>query len=257
VSRVALVAGRVVAVVAGRAYAESPTGFAPTSAPPRPSASVSVGGVTWAIDPAGEVTVAHGSSPAVQDPGSPDLGPGAHLIAAPLGLPPGVPPASVVVAVSESGIVWRRAPDGIWSVSLVLLPTVLGGPTPAVTSIAAFSDSAQSSVVYIGTHGYGTLLTDDGGDDWTRAAPGLPADVSSLVADPAGQGAVWAGTDRGLYVHRLQALPAIPSYSGQSLTGKWLLTLLVCTLTVLTAAAGLVVWSRRQGRVAPASPRQP
>ena len=41
---------------------------------------------------------------------------------------------------------------------------------------------------------------------------------------------VWAGTSQGLFVHRLQAFPSIPSYSGADLSGKAALTLLVCLL---------------------------
>jgi hypothetical protein len=257
VSRVALVAGRLVVVVDGTAMARSASGFrfSPTSPPPAAAPVVSVGAVTWSIDSAGLILVSRGGGAPVRDPGSPDLGAGAHLIAAPLAAPRGVAAGSVVVAVSASGVVWRRSPAGDWAISLLLLPGTLFTGTPAISSIAAFSASRQSEVVYLGTLGYGTLLSDDGGDDWTRAGPGLPADVLSLAADPSGAGAIWAGTAQGLYVHRLRPLPGIPAYSGGSLTARWLLTVAVSAGVALLAGAALVLWARRWGaRRVPDSP---
>ncbi len=243
VTRVAVVQGRVVAVVNGRAMAAGGSGFTPAAAPPPPAASVTVGATTWSIDSAGRVLAARNGVAPVVDPGSPDLGAGANLIAAPAALP------GVVVAVSVSGQVWRRTSGGSWSLSLVLLPDTLVTGTPRVTGIAAFNDKAVSGVVYLGTEGYGTLLTTDGGDDWVRADPGLPDAVLSLVAnDSAPTPAVWAGTSQGLYVHRLQGLPAIPTYSGGSLTGKWLITVATCLVVTILAALTLVVWSRRRPR---------
>jgi hypothetical protein len=152
-----------------------------------------------------------------------------------------------VVAVSTGGTVWRRAPGAGWSVSLALLPATLITGTPAVTSIAGFNTSTVSGVVYIGTAGYGTLLTSDLGDDWVRADPGLPDDVLSLAADASGAApAIWAGTSQGLYVHRLQAFPFIPNYSGGSLTGKWLITIALCLGVIVLAGLALIVWSRRR-----------
>jgi hypothetical protein len=40
-----------------------------------------------------------------------------------------------------------------------------------VTALAAFTQ-ALSTTVYLGTDGYGVLLTTDGGDDWIRADAG-------------------------------------------------------------------------------------
>jgi hypothetical protein len=152
-----------------------------------------------------------------------------------------------VVAVSTGGTVWRRDPSGGWAVSLALLPSTLITGTPAVTSIAGFNTEAVSGVVYIGTAGYGTLLTSDDGDDWVRADPGLPNDVLSLAADPSGAApAIWAGTSQGLYVHRLQAVPGIPNYSGGSLTGKWLITIAVSLGVIVLAGLAFIVWARRR-----------
>jgi hypothetical protein len=242
VSRVGVVQGRVVAMVDGQAMIATGAGFEPAATPPpAQAASVTAAGTTWSIDPAGRIVSSPNGSSARVDPGSPALGTGAHLIAAPAALP------GVVLAVSVSGQVWRRTAGGSWSLSLVLLPNTLVTGTPAVTAITAFSSKPVSDVVYLGTDGYGTLLTTDGGDDWVRADPGLPDGVLSLAADTSGPvPAVWAGTTGGLYVHRLQSLPAIPAYSGGSLTGKWLITGAVCLVVTLLAALALAGWSRRR-----------
>jgi hypothetical protein len=244
VSRVAVVQGRVTAVVGGEAMVQTASGFvAAAAAPPPAPATVTTGSRTWSISPSGEVMVSEAGGAPRRDPGSPELGPGAHLIAAPLAIP------GFVVTVSTGGTVWRRAPDGGWSVSLALLPATLITGTPAVTSIAGFNTSAVSGVVYIGTAGYGTLLTSDAGDDWVRADPGLPDDVLSLAADASGAApAIWAGTSQGLYVHQLQAEPTIPNYSGGSLTGKWLITIALSLGVIVLAGVALVVWSRRRPR---------
>ena len=240
VTRVTMVSGRLVAVVGGMAMEQTQGGgFVPTAQPPAPASAVTAGGLTWSIDPSGQVLVSHSGGSPRTDPGSPDLGAGADLIAAP------VSTAGVVLAVSTGGVVWCRSATGGWSASLVLLPTTLLTGTPAVTSIAAFNQRPLSDAVYLGTNGYGTLLTDDAGADWTRADPGLPDAVLSLASDPAGQGALWAGTADGLYVHHLQVLPGIPIYSGESLTGKWLVTAGLCVIAVLLAGAVLLLWARR------------
>ncbi len=241
VSRVAVVQGRVTALVGGRPVVQTSGGFVAAAAPPpRPAAQVTVGARTWSIGSAGEVLVSSHGQPPSRDPGSPDLGAGAHLIAAPLATP------GVVIAVSTAGTVWRRSADGGWSVSLALLPATLVTGTPGVTGLAAFNTIDVSAVVYLGTDGYGTLLTSDGGDNWVRADPGLPDGVLALAADPAGATpAIWAATTEGLYVHRLQAIPSIPNYAGGSLTGKWLATIALGLGVILLAGLSLVAWSRR------------
>jgi hypothetical protein len=221
---------------------QAASGFVAAAAPPPPApATVTTGSRTWSISPTGRVMVTEDGRAPSPDPGSPALGSGAHLIAAPLAVP------GFVVAVSTGGTVWRRDPSGGWAVSLALLPATLLTGTPAVTSIAGFHTDAVSGVVYIGTTGYGTLLTSDNGDDWVRADPGLPDDVLSLAADASGAApAIWAGTSQGLYVHRLQALPSIPNYSGGSLTGKWLITLALCLGVIVLAGLVLIAWARRR-----------
>jgi hypothetical protein len=244
VPRVAVVQGQVTVLVGGRAMVRTAAGFvAATASPPPGPAGVTAGSRTWSISPGGGVLVAQGARAPRRDPCSPDLGPGAHLIAAPLATP------GVVIAVDTSGTIWRRTAGGAWSASLVLLPATLLTGTPAVTSLAAFSTTAVSGVVYAGTDGYGTLLTRDGGEGWVRADPGLPSDVLSLAADPSGSTpAIWAGTSQGLYVHRLQSLPTIPNYAGSSLTGRWLMTIALTLVLIGLGGAGLVVWSRRMRR---------
>ena len=242
VSRVAVVQGRVTALVGGEAMVQAASGFVAAAAPPPPApATVTTGSRTWSISPTGRVMVTEDGRAPSPDPGSPALGSGAHLIAAPLAVP------GFVVAVSTGGTVWRRDPSGGWAVSLALLPATLLTGTPSVTSIAGFNTDAVSGVVYIGTTGYGTLFTSDNGDDWVRADPGLPDDVRSLAADASGAApAIWAGTSQGLYVHRLQALPSIPNYSAGSLTGKWLITLALCLGVIVLAGLVLIAWARRR-----------
>ena len=241
VSQVAVVQGRVTVLVQGRPFMQTAGGFAATTAPPPPpAAQVTVGERTWSISAAGEVLVSRGGAERSRDPGSPELGAGAHLIAAPLATP------GVVIAVSTSGTVWRRSSAGGWSVSLALLPATLVTGTPEVTGLVAFNTIDVSTVVYLGTDGYGTLLTSNGGDDWLRADPGLPDGVLALAADPAGTApAIWAATTAGLYVHRLRATPSIPNYSGGSLTGKWIATIALGLGVILLAGLSLVAWSRR------------
>ena len=241
VSRVAVVQGRVTALVEGRPVVQTSAGFvAATAPPPPPAAQVTVAARTWSISAAGEVLVRRSGGAPSRDPGSPDLGAGAHLPAAPLATP------GVVIAVSTSGTVWRRSSGGGWSVSLALLPDTLVTGTPEVTGLAAFNTIDVSTVVYLGTDGYGTLLTTDGGDDWVRADPGLPDGVLALTADPTGAApAIWAATTQGLYVHRLRATPSIPNYSGGSLTGKWIATIALGLGVILLGGLSLVAWSRR------------
>ena len=107
------------------------------------------------------------STAAVPDPGSPDLGAGADLIASPAALP------GVVVAVSTDGTVWRRGQDGDWKQALLLLPASLVQGVPRITSVTAFTEPL-SDAIYLGTDGYAVLISTDGGDDWIRAGPGLP-----------------------------------------------------------------------------------
>ena len=148
----------------GRTFAPAPAG---TTLPP--TGVTAVGTQRWEVDPAGRVLHQGGPSQgaATVDPGSPDLGRGAHLIAAPAALP------GTVIAVSTDGTVWRRGQDGDWKEALLLLPASLIQGIPRVTSVTAFT-APLSDAVYLSTDGYAVLITTDGGDDWIRAGPGLP-----------------------------------------------------------------------------------
>jgi hypothetical protein len=168
----------------------------------------------------------------VPDPGSPALGASARLIAAPAALP------GVVVAVGADGTVWRRNASGSWGRSLVLLPQhLLAGP-PVVTGLAAFETTPVTTAVYLATDGYAVLITADGGDDWVRAAPGLPSGVLALATDGAGR-AVYAGTRDGLWVHHVQALPAPPVYRPSGLLTRWLEMAAIAGVATLAAVAVL------------------
>jgi hypothetical protein len=213
----------------GSSFANAPAGAALT-----PIGAVTIGTVSWGIDPAGRVVhaadTARRSAP-VPDPGSPDLGAGAHLIAAPAALP------GVVVAVSTSGTVWRRGQDGDWKQALLLLPASIVQGIPRVTSVTAFT-TPLSDAIYLGSDGYAVLISTDGGDDWIRAGPELPDLVYALSAD-SGRRAVYAGTSDGLWEHVLQELPRPPAYSDATLVWKWLGIGAVTLVASLAALFGM------------------
>jgi hypothetical protein len=197
-----------------------------------PGGTAVVGNTGWTIDSTHRVThdddIA-GKGVVITDPESPDLGPGADLLAAPAALP------GVVVAVSTNGTVWRRGQDGDWKQALLLLPQSLVQGVPRVTSVTAFTQPLTDAI-YLGTDGYAVLISTDGGDDWIRAGPGLPNSVYALSADSE-RHAVYAGTSDGLWVHVLQAFPTPPAYQDAALIWRWLgigaVTLVAAALTLL------------------------
>lgn len=201
-------------------------------APDGVDAEVDAGDRRWAIR-AGAVLASASGGAWTADPGAPDLGRGAHLIAAPAAS------AGTVVAVDTSGVVWRRRPAGDWGRSLLLLPRSLAGGAPAITALAAFAQPLTASV-YLATDGYSLLFTGDGGDDWIRGGPGLPDHVLALAGDSS-RAALYAGTDDGLWVHHLRALPAPPSYPGPDLLVRWLGLLAVTAAAIAAAVVGLAV----------------
>jgi hypothetical protein len=221
-------------------------GFTPASdATLPPTRTVTVGNQAWSIDSSGEVVHQgniDGRGAVVLDPDSPDLGAGADHIAAPAALP------GVVVAVATDGTVWRRGQDGDWKQALWLLPQSLIQGAPAVTSVTAFTQPL-SEAIYVGTNGYGVLISTDGGDDWIRAGPGLPDSVLALSADSA-RHAVYAGTPDGLWVHILQELPAPPAYQDAALVWRWLG---IGAVTVVAAALTLLGMVRLVPRRLPSS----
>jgi hypothetical protein len=216
VSDVAIAGGQLVATVKGAAYASSDGGrhFAPVAVLPRPgAASVVSAGRVWRIRD-GRVLTGRSISSLSPDPHAPFLGTTAHLLAAPAATP------GAAVAVGSDGHIWRRTPDGGWATAFVLLPAGAVSGVPPVTALAAFTQPL-SSAVYLGTDGYGVLLTTDGGDDWIRAGAGLPENVLSLATDSTSR-SLYAATSDGLWVHRLQSFPAPPVYQDAALYLRWL-----------------------------------
>jgi hypothetical protein len=179
----------------------------------------------------GSVWVASPGQTPHPDQQAPFLGVSAHLIAGPAALP------GVAVAVGSDNHVWRRDASGHWATSFILLPAGGLSGTPQVTAVAAFA-RPLSAAVYLATAGYGVLVTEDGGDDWIRADPGLPENVLALATDSSQQ-ALYAATDQGLFVHHLQALPAPPAYHDASLFLRWLGIGLVALAATAAAALGL------------------
>lgn len=209
---------------------------------PVASADVRSGNDEWLIRGGHVLHALSGGTP-VLDPGSPDLGAGAHLLAAP------VAARGTVLAVSDAGLVWRRAGDGTWGRALLLLPRTLVG-TPQITDLAAFSASPPGSsvvTVYLATDGYSVLATSDGGYSWVRDGPGLPDRVSALAAAPA-QSAIFAATDDGLWVHHLRTPPSIPQYAAPDLRVRQMGIAAITVATCAAATAGLWLALRRRPR---------
>lgn len=205
------------------------TAAADATPPPGTPVPVSSGDYTWTISATGRVLRQRDGGAALPDPGGPNLGAGAHLLAAPAALP------GAVVAVATDGTVWRRAQDGGWNRSLLLLPQGAVRGVPAITSITAFAQPLTTAV-YLGTDGYAVLLTSNGGDDWIRAGPDLPGSVRGLAADSPAH-AVYAATSSGLWMHRLQSFPAPPKYPDRALLARWIgigaVTLVAAALAML------------------------
>lgn len=175
----------------------------------------------------------------VASPGSPRLGSGAVVT----GLADGA-----VLAASPSGLVWGLYRDG-WQPAFQLLPGGGLSGVPRVTALAAVGGSAA----YLATAGFGALLTPDGGYSWYRTAPAgarpvLGLATSGRVTGARASGLVVAVTAAGLYVHRLQPLPAPPVYSGSRGSLELLGTALVTALATALAIALLWLWDRHRRR---------
>jgi hypothetical protein len=203
-----------------------------------PPQVVTSGDDSWSIDSAGRVLHATRGGALQPDPGSPALGAGARLLAAPAALP-----GSIVVA-GVDGTVYRRCAaaagcsGGRWARCLLLLPESLVQGVPAVTALAAFTEPVTDTV-YLGTNGYSVLLSTDGGDDWIRAGPGLPDTVNALAAD-AQTRTLYAATPDGVFAHRLQALPTPAVYRDSALALRWIGIALVVLVASVAATALLL-----------------
>ncbi|MHB8325661.1 MAG: hypothetical protein ACYDEA_05510 [Candidatus Dormibacteria bacterium] len=155
----------------------------------------------------------------------------------------------VLLAGDRTGLIWGLYRSG-WQPVFQLLPYGGLGGVPALTAMIADGPTAA----YLATAGFGTLLTPDGGYTWYRAAPPV-ADVAALatlgpVFSAKPSGLVVAATPAGLFLHRLQALPAPPAYSGAGLEQQILGTIGVTVAA--TALAILLMWwpkRRRRGRL--------
>jgi hypothetical protein len=236
VTAVGVTNGALIVATPGGSVASTDGGrtFAPTTVSVPSAVPVSSAGSIWDIR-GGTVFTGPDPGPAhlpveQRDPDAPNLGASAHILAAPAAAP------GVAVAVGDDNHVWRRTQTGAWATTLILLPAGGLSGTPRVTALAAFTQPL-SAAVYMGTDGYGVLLSQDGGDDWIRADPGLPENVLGLATDASTQ-SLYAATAHGLYVHHLQALPAPPVYADSALWLRWLgigLVALVATVIALVA----------------------
>jgi hypothetical protein len=237
ISAVSVTQGRLLVATPSGDFASSDRGatFTTTTDAPSRSLPVDVGSSFWDIRNGtvmtGAVATGTGQVTAHPDPGAPYLGAGAHLLAAPAAVP------GAVVAVGTDNHVWRRTPSGAWATAFIPLPAGGLSGAPPVTAVAAFAQPLTTAV-YVGFEGYGVLLSNDAGDDWIRADPGLPENVLGLATDPAAK-ALYAATDQGLYVHHLQSFPAPPVYVDSALYLRWLGIVAVALLTTIAALLAL------------------
>ncbi|HVB13929.1 MAG TPA: hypothetical protein VNH38_04130 [Candidatus Dormibacteraeota bacterium] len=156
--------------------------------------------------------------------------------------------SGAILVGEPGGLVWRGS-RGRWDQSFQVLPYGGLGGVPKLTSLVA--DGANSA--YLGTEGFGTLLTPDGGYTWYRAAPadGLISALATVgpVFATHAHGLVVALSPHGVFLHHLQALPQPPTYTVSGATAE-----LAGTAGVTLAAALLVtllLWylTRRQRRL--------
>jgi hypothetical protein len=192
---------------------------------------VAVGDGMFFISPSAEVTF---SSTA------PHLG--THASLADLG-------GGVVLAGDRRGLVWSRY-HGSWSATFQILPYGGLGGVPNLTAITADGASAA----YLGTTGFGTLLTPDGGYSWyTAPLPGNAQDVVAMatlgpVFSAKATGLVVAATPAGLVLHHLQPLPAPPAYTGKQGSFEILATALVTSGSALLVLVLMWLPARRRRR---------
>ncbi|HUY57700.1 MAG TPA: hypothetical protein VMV12_07715 [Candidatus Micrarchaeaceae archaeon] len=120
--------------------------------------------------------------------------------------------SGVILVGQPGGLIWRRE-QGSWSRALQVLPYGGLGGVPGVTSLVAVG----SSSAYLGTDGFGTLLTPDGGYTWYRAPPSQAAITGLATVGPVfvrqAHGFVVGLSSGAVFLHRLQAFPEPPSYT--------------------------------------------
>lgn len=192
---------------------------------------VAVGDGMFFISPSGKVTFSNKA---------PHLG--THASVAELG-------DGVVLAGDRRGLVWSRY-QGAWSATFQILPYGGLGGVPNLTSITADGASAA----YLGTTGFGTLLTPDGGYSWyTAPLPGNAQNVMAMatlgpVFSAVATGLVVAATPAGLMLHHLQPLPAPPAYTGKHGSLEILATALVTAGSALLVLVLMWLPARRRRR---------
>jgi len=200
------------------------------TAPPRP-------GLDWLALVDGRLwTLAPGKS-WVRGAGAPQMDPKTRALTE-------LADGSELVA-EPGGLVWLGA-QGRWQPDFQVLPYGGLGGVPPITALAA--DGAASA--YLATDGFGTMLTPDGGYSWYRAAPADPAISALATVGPVfaarPHGWVVALTAVGPFLHRLQALPAPPTYSPTSQTAELAGTAAVTLSSALLVT--LLLWERARRR---------
>lgn len=156
--------------------------------------------------------------------------------------------SGVILVGQPGGLIWR-AYRGRWSRAFQILP--YGGlrSVPPVTSLAA--DSATSA--YVGTDGFGTLLTPDGGYSWYRVPPPDSAITSLATLGPVfsakAHGFVVALASGRVFLHHLQPLPEPPTYTPTAESAELVGTAAVTLAAVLLVVLLLWLLTRRQRRL--------
>lgn len=153
--------------------------------------------------------------------------------------------SGVTLVGQPGGLIWRGVGSG-WSRAFQILPYGGLGGVPAVTALVADGPSSA----YVATDGFGTLLTPDTGYSWYRAPP-ADATISALatvgpVFSNKPHGYVVALSPRGVFLHRLQLLPAPPTYAPTGEAAELLGTAAVTAASVLLVVLLLWLVSRRR-----------
>ena len=105
--------------------------------------------------------------------------------------------ADVVYAGTRNGVFKSTDAGATWA-------SASRGLGPAGVWVMTFA--VTSNAVYAGTYANGVYKSTDGGVTWVSASAGLPAptfgstNVGVLLADPASQNRIWAGTNRGVFL---------------------------------------------------------